>query len=413
MFVHDTAGDSSVAKNGRVSRNGAHACAGRAVTAMPPGGATPLRILHVTESARGGVGTYLNQTLPELHDWHDAAGRPGTMRVVIPAEHRFMLTHVPDDAVATYERGERGAGPLLRLAAASWREIRAFRPQVVHLHSTFAGLVVRPLVLLARLIFRMKIAVVYSPHGWAFQITGSRRRQQAIVAIERALTLLTDRIVVLSDAERRECLGHGFPAAKLVRIYNGISREGAEPARAQWHDERLKVFFVGRFDRQKGVDTLMTAAAAARDRMCVRCAGASVVDDGTPLAVPDNVELLGWLDEAQIAGQMALADVVAIPSRWEGFGLVAAEAMRARLPVVASRVGGLPEVVEDGVTGRLVPPDDPDALRDALLADGPAERARMADAGRARFLALFTARHSASQVGDVYREVLARLPTTT
>jgi glycosyltransferase involved in cell wall biosynthesis len=140
----------------------------------------------------------------------------------------------------------------------------------------------------------------------------------------------------------------------------------------------------------------------------VRCIGASVVSGGPALDLPDNVAPLGWLDEPRIMAQLAMADVVAMPSRWEGFGLVAIEAMRAGRPVVASRIGGLPEVVEEGVTGRLVPPDDPEALLAALLADTPETRRTMAEAGRARFLAHFTARDSARQVATLYRQLLGR-----
>lgn len=371
--------------------------------------ATPLRVLHIAESARGGVGTYLNQIVPELGAWRGADGGVLDSCVLMPDEHRFMLTRVGDAAVATYRRNGRGPAAFARLAAASWRALRRLRPDVVHLHSSFAGMVVRPLLPLSRALLGCPRAVIYSPHGWGFQITGSRLRQGAIASIERALTLLADRIIVLSDAERAECIDRGFPAAKLIRIYNGIDEALPAVPPAAWSDPRLKVLFVGRFDRQKGLDTLLAAAAEARDRIHVRCAGASVVGDGDGAApVCDNAEMLGWMNEEQLQAQYAAADVIAVPSRWEGFGLVAIEAMRARRPVVASRIGGLPEVVEDGVTGRLVPPDDPAALLAALLADAAAARDAMGAAGQTRFLALFTAGRSAAALADTYLAVVAK-----
>lgn len=369
-----------------------------------------IRVLHIAETARGGVGTYLNQILPELA----AAGDGVAMRILLPREDRFMLARIGDDAIVTWRRDGRSVRSLLRLARASWRAIRAERPQIVHLHSTFAGLVIRPLLLLARLLLPgPRPRVIYSPHGWAFQTAGSRLRRRAIVWIERVLTHLADRVIVLSDAERSECIALGFAASKLRRIYNGIAEipPPAPPAPRGWCDDRLKVLFVGRFDHQKGLDTLLAAASSARDRMTVRCIGASVVDGGPALDLPDNVELLGWLDEPRILAQLALADIVAMPSRWEGFGLVAIEAMRAGLPVVATRIGGLPEVVADGVTGRLVPPDDPDALREALLRGDAAARDRMGAAGRDRFLARFTAHDSARQVTTLYRQETDPDPT--
>jgi glycosyltransferase involved in cell wall biosynthesis len=89
---------------------------------------------------------------------------------------------------------------------------------------------------------------------------------------------------------------------------------------------------------------------------------------------------------------LAAADVVALPSLHEGLGVAALEAMAAARPVVASRVGGLAEVVVDGESGVLAPPGDPAALADALrgLAGDPARRAQLGQGGRARVLARYT-----------------------
>lgn len=369
-----------------------------------------VRVLHIAETAHGGVGTYLNQVLPALVADRDTAGAPLDIRVLLPAQDSFMLPRVDDAAITTWRRDGRSLWSLLMLAKASWHAYRTVRPEIVHLHSTFAGMIVRPLLLLARVLPGRRPQVVYSPHGWAFQIAGSRWRRRAIIWLERTLARITDRVIVLSDAEMRECVALGFPPRRLQRIYNGISAAPppALPAPEGWPDQRLKVLFIGRFDHQKGLDTLIAAARLAPDRIAVRCIGASVVSGGPALDLPDNVAPLGWLDEPRIMAQLAMADVVAMPSRWEGFGLVAIEAMRAGLPVVASRIGGLPEVVEEGVTGRLVPPDDPEALLAALLADTPETRRTMAEAGRARFLAHFTARDSARQVATLYRQLLGR-----
>lgn len=365
-----------------------------------------VRILHIAESALGGVGTYLNQIIPRLSQWRDPKGRQPESRVLIPEPHSRMVADLNADKVFLYSRQGRSLRDMFRLASAAMRHIREFRPEIVHLHSTYAGAIVRPLLPLSRLLWGSPKRIVYSPHGWAFQISAARLWQSLVVMVERLLALWTSRIIVLSDAEMRECIDLGFRRSKLVRIYNGLSPVPKQAGFAGWDDPRLKVFFTGRFDRQKGLDVLMKAAELAPDRIVVRCAGASVVDKGASLAMPPNVELLGWLTEEEIVGQLACAEIVAVPSRWEGFGLVAIEAMRAGLPVVASRIGGLPEVVLDGVTGYLVLPDDPQALLGALLADGPDARKQKGEAGRERFLELFTSDRSAEALGRVYAELL-------
>ena len=361
------------------------------------------RVLHIAESARGGVGTYLNQIVPVLRSQQFGRVRHA---LLVPDCHCFMLTNLDHD-VCTYRRTGRSVGDLARLGRATIRLVRELRPDIVHLHSTFAGAVARPLLLLTRLMWGVPGGVVYSPHGWAFDMKSSALKQNAAVFAELLLSFLADRIIVLSDAELRECIERGLPKGKLVRIYNGLAERAPEAEPAVWDDERLKVLFVGRFDRQKGLDILLRAAAMAPTRIAVRCAGSRVVGRDGPTEYPPNVEMLGWLSEAELSGQLAAADVVAMPSRWEGFGLVALEAMRSGVPVVASNVGGLPEVVEDGRTGTLIPPDDPDALLDALLRDSPDDRRAKGEAGRRRFARMFTSRGSAEAVASLYVDLLS------
>jgi 2-deoxystreptamine N-acetyl-D-glucosaminyltransferase/2-deoxystreptamine glucosyltransferase len=136
----------------------------------------------------------------------------------------------------------------------------------------------------------------------------------------------------------------------------------------------LEVLYVGRLAPEKGVDDLL---AASRGLNLV------VAGDG-PLRsrVPDA---LGFVPHGELQPLYARAAVVVCPSRSEGFGLACAEAMAHGRAVIATRVGGLPDLVRDGETGLLVPPRDPTALRaaiDRLLAD-PALRRRLGDAARA------------------------------
>jgi glycosyltransferase involved in cell wall biosynthesis len=115
--------------------------------------------------------------------------------------------------------------------------------------------------------------------------------------------------------------------------------------------------------------------------------------------------MLGWLSPAQIHAQLRAADIFVAPSRWEGLGLAAIEAMRAGVMVVASDVGGLREVVQDGVTGRLAKPGCADALRQALLADDASARAAMGREGRRRYLQRFTAERMNDEILALYERV--------
>lgn len=160
------------------------------------------------------------------------------------------------------------------------------------------------------------------------------------------------------------------------------------PVRPPWPPDpgHPVVGYVGRIEPRKGVDDLVRAAPA------LAVAGARVVVvGGDPYGVTPQylqalkstgaVEHYEWVDGA--AGLLGALDVLVYPAREEAFGTVAAEAMNAGTPVVAAQAGGLAEVVEDGVTGRLVPPDDPAALATAVL-EVLQHRAAMGAAGRAR-----------------------------
>ena len=124
------------------------------------------------------------------------------------------------------------------------------------------------------------------------------------------------------------------------------------------------------------------------------------------LGLDDVVSFLGRV--APVAPVFERAEVVVVPSLGEGFGMVALEAMERGRPVIASAVGGLPEIVDDGVTGLLVPPGDADALGAAIreLAGDRARAAAMGAVGRARALEQFSQERCTDRIAELYREAL-------
>lgn len=360
-----------------------------------------MRILHCAESAMGGVGSYINNTVP---DQLRKLGR-GQVRVLAPMEHRSQLAAVDDDQVRTFTRAKRSAASLIALAEALMTECAAFRPDVIHAHSTFAGLVVR--TTFAAVPRRPQI--VYCPHGWAFDMSGPAWRNDGFAALERRMARRCDRIIAISRFEAAQAHAVGIAPRRVKLVMSGVP-EAPGDGTADWPDARRKVLFVGRLDAQKGVDVLFSAVRALGEAVSVRVAGAAVADAAGAAPPPANVEMLGWLDAAGVAAQMRAADLVVIPSRWEGFGLVALEAMRVGKAVVASQVGGLQELVVEGVTGRLVPPEDATALGVALMADDAETLAAMGRHGRARYAERFTSDRMSSELLDVYEDLMRPPP---
>ena len=190
------------------------------------------------------------------------------------------------------------------------------------------------------------------------------------------------------------------PSPKLARW--------ATTRRPEWPAEKRRVLFVGRFDRQKGVDILLDALRALRDSTFAYLVGSAVLGDGALLELPSNVRTTGWLSGPDLAAFYETADVLVAPSRWEGFGLTAVEAMRAGLPVIATRVGGLAEVVDHGVTGLLVEPNSSAALVEAIRSARAESLKSMGEAGRRRFVEHFTLDRVHAQLTALYQRLDAQ-----
>jgi glycosyltransferase involved in cell wall biosynthesis len=223
------------------------------------------------------------------------------------------------------------------------------------------------------------------------------------------LARLPRRTIVLSDHVGEFFARHGrVPREGMVRIHYGLDPEPFEAAGALGPEEReaqraelglppeaTVLICVARFAPQKAHDVLLRAFDRARREqpgLRLLLVGDDPFGDGrrraealaAELGLGESVQFLGV--RRDVPRLLGLSDVFVMSSLWEGFGLVFLEAMSAGLPVVASRVSGVPEVIADGETGLLVPPRDVEALAAALgrVAKDPALRERLGTAGRVR-----------------------------
>lgn len=199
--------------------------------------------------------------------------------------------------------------------------------------------------------------------------------------------------------------------------------QALQQTRAEAGQGSCTVLYAGRLEYCKGLLPLLRSApivAGAFPAVRYLIAGGrhSSIDDeqlGQALDAGDarrHVQLLGHVYWSQLIDLYAQATVFVAPAFYESFGISILEAMACGLPVVASTAGGIPEVVEDGVTGILVPPGDPQALAEAIvrLLREPELRVRMGQAGRARVLARFTAECVADQTLVFYQDVSRAAP---
>lgn len=218
----------------------------------------------------------------------------------------------------------------------------------------------------------------------------------------------------LGDA--RQFIGSPL-TGKSRAVYSGFSPEEFDAGQTPYPHPRPYLFAIGRVVPQKGFDVLIDAYA----RLYARVPDAPdllIAGDGAErenlqkrvgeLGLTDRVHLIGFADRPKTVSLFRGCEMFILPSRQEPQGIVSLEAMACGKPVVASHVGGVPEVVQDGITGLLVPRENADALAGAiesLLAD-PEKARTLGEAGRARAVSLFTWPRIADQYFEIYDAVL-------
>lgn len=350
------------------------------------------RVLHICSDTNiGGAGRYVLALLgrPEIADRFEVA-------VACPEGQLAAALRRAGVPVMLYP----GADLSFSVTAlwALYGLVRSWRPRIVHTHGSLAG----------RLAGRLGGArVAFTKHGLAAaEEQAVQIRSVGGLARRAAVRLAADRIVAVSAAVRQALVAQGADPGKVRVISGGVEVDayaGVGPLVPG------VIGGLGRLSYEKGFDLLLSAMrelggevrlllggdGPQRERLAAEAAGL------------ERVTLTGFVPD--VAAFMGKIGLFVLPSRSEGLGLVLVEAMAAGRPVVATRVGGVPEVVADGETGLLVPPEDSGALAAAVrrLLENPDLADRMGAAGRGRAEALFSARRMAEQTRELYLEMLS------
>jgi len=388
------------------------------VTQPAESGAGKLRVALLTREyppeVYGGAGvhvTYLARELASLVDVTvhcQGADRPDA------------VAHRPWDLLAGANQALQVVSADLSMAAA------AGSAQLVHSHTWYANLGGHLASMLYGIPHVMTMHSLEALRPWKAEQLGGG--YQVSTWCERTSAASAAAVVAVSDGMRADILS-AYPEIRAERvrvIRNGIDTDEYRPDPGTDVLERYGVdlarpyvIFVGRITRQKGVPVLLRAAARLiPEAQLVLLAGAP----DTPEQLAEVTELVDglratrsgviWIPEMlpkpEVIQFLTHAAVFAIPSIYEPLGIVNLEAMACGTAVAGSRTGGIPEVVADGETGLLVPPDDPRALADALnaLLRDPARARAMGQAGRKRAIAEFGWPAIAAQTADLYAELV-------
>jgi glycosyltransferase involved in cell wall biosynthesis len=306
-----------------------------------------------------------------------------------------------------------------------WQMLRRIEPDVVHTHTAKAGALGR----MAATCYNLsrprarRAVLVHTFHGHVFEGYFRPSVGRVVRSVERMLARLTDRIIAISPGQRRDLVERFriAPASRVVVVPLGLDLEplarlarDRSSQRATGDADAVVCAFIGRLAPVKHVDLLIRACARAfadepRGRLLVVGDGECRADLealAARLGLAGKITFAGWQTDLQAL--YAGVDLVALSSLNEGTPVALIEAMAAGCAVVATAVGGVPDVVDDGRTGRLVAPGDESALAAAIaeLIGDVELRARLGAAARAEALARFGYARLVADVDRVYREAL-------
>ena len=282
----------------------------------------------------------------------------------------------------------------LRAETAEWK------PDVIHAHWWFPnGLAA------ARVARQSGVPLVTTSHGTDLRLLGANAAARPLA---RYVFRRSARVTCVSQWLARQAAEFSTTAPIVAPMPVATLQFAPSDDR----DEN-RIVFIGRLSAQKGIETAIRAVALMRRSVVLDVVGdgpdrAALTELASRLGISERVLWLGHVPHTSVPALLARASALVAPFTEEGLGLVAVEAQLCETPPVAFRSGGLTDIVEDEITGLLVPPGDVDALAAALerIVSNPTLRARLGVAGRAAALARFTPQAVAEQYSRIYTDAI-------
>jgi glycosyltransferase involved in cell wall biosynthesis len=343
------------------------------------------------------------------------SGRGGIVRGMTYLTRHFDA-HIPDVKISIHRSRYSDQTVLKHLSApfalaAFAAECLLRRVDVVHINIAPRGSTWRKMLYQAVALALGKRTVLHL-HGAGYDqfYAGLPAARQA--AVRKFFARGTVAVALGSHWKRFMLSQLALPASKVVEIANGVPAVGdlgEKPPNAI-----PSIVFLGEVGHRKGVDTLIDALARLSSTgldWTATIGGNGDLDTARAHArrvgVEGRVSFPGWVDETKVDELLRAADLLVLPSRAENQPVAILEAMARAVPVVATRIGGIPEQVLDGRSGLLVEPDDPDALAQALetLIRSPDLRLAFGKAGQQRFEELFSVASCAERFAQLYRSL--------
>lgn len=322
-----------------------------------------IRIVHIIQ-APGGVERYIQMFLDNISCYNNFEN------ILICSNDYLKNKYV--DRVVAFENVNMVREISLKEDVQAIIKVRKFikkyNPDIVYCHSSKAGAIGR----IANI--GLKNKTIYNPHGWSFNMECGIAKKRIYIAIEKILAMFTDKIIAISQYERKSAIINGICSKNKIRvIYNGIDIKKYEECVMENKniksdlnipDNAYVIGCVGRLSKQKSPDVFVQVA----EKILKRNSNVYflMVGDGEERGkvekyiekhnMIENVAITGWVNNS--AEYIRIFDQAMLLSRWEGFGLVLVEYMLAEKPIIACDVDAIPELIRDGENGLLARVND-------------------------------------------------------
>lgn len=364
------------------------------------------RILYIiTQGILGGAQTHVRHLCENLKEDFEVHVAVGVFGPLVESLHQEgIAVHIVPSLVRSISpfKDIGGFRELERL-------IKSVKPDLISTHSSKAGILGRLAAVACG------VPVIFTAHGWAFTEGVPPVNRTMYIWAERFAARWADRIICVSENDQKLALGYDVASPdKLITIHNGMPIMNDTFTEKQYNQNKsVEFIMVARFSEQKDHKSLLEAIQRIRlqkDYVFSLVGDGELLDNIRSLSLKMGIEKkIRFLGPRQDVPELLKgADVFVLTSKWEGLPRSIIEAMRAGLPVIASDVGGVSELVEEGVTGYLVPRGNADILGARLekLIDDSELRSQMGMAGYERFIEKYTFDRMLKETVKVYEEVL-------
>jgi glycosyltransferase involved in cell wall biosynthesis len=371
----------------------------------------PLSIIHVVRSPIGGIFRHIADLATAQRDAGHEVGVICDSLTGGAFEDEWIAALKPALSLGLVRLPmRRTISPADLFATVSVaRLVARMRPNVVHGHGSKGGVYARLAAMLERRRSSRDVAAFYSPHGGSLHYEKGSLAGRVFFAVERSLELLTDALIHVSAYEARAYEEKvGMPRCPAFVVPNGLRPEEFEPVRPA--ENPADFLYIGMLRDLKGVDVFLRALRqlqTGETPFAALVVGAGEADDERRYREMATGLPVKFLPPMPARKAFAMARILVVPSRAESMPYIVLEAAAARMPIIATNVGGIPEILA-GEAKSLLPPGDADALADGLAKalQRPKDMIAAATLRRDAVKQHFSLSRMAARIEDIYRGAL-------